>query len=677
MKQALEQAIVSQNIPEIETYLRQYETENPTDFDIYSYKISLSLLKEEHETAYLTAQEAVTLNPFDIEANYNLMVCARLTGHYAASYQALLMVQFLQANYSISLIDSDILKQQALELQTLAFDIPHLKDAISSIDYNHHFASQDPFKQCQDSLCGKLLQLRHNEFYYSGLADNQYDSYFHPSFIKDPVHAKCELFHVDKITDSYDVPKSLGKVLLPVCLNYDASQKEDNYILDLSRSSKIFYMETAIEKYSYLPVEDGATLQTGYPAIFGTPIPLEHKTLNGRKRLVLSIFIDSFNYYLVKEMGLENLMPETYRYFQEGVICNQYYSGSEWTLPSIATYWTGKHSGHHMNLMENYRFDFMKDSKVLAEYFHDAGYVTAKIGGNDAVTPWQGYMRGIDRFIYQSTQAFRKKEVIMDTIQHLETFKNTCQYVWLDFVDLHHIAGSFMRSIQVQSTLSLAKRAVDNDIQTSVKQTYSPNRKDIYIQELRELDFYLGILYNYLSKTYRNEEIIISLFSDHGTSFMVEDDKPFLSEQRLNVPLMIRGANITPHTCNELIESSDYTAILCKLAGIPYDFDGTDSNLPITFGGTAERDFAFSQSIFVGDPYRAALHGKNIHYYMEAEKPVSPCLRIDLSNKTSFLTDDEGNIIHDESLLEKCEAIVKNEICHLLIHPINEKRSNS
>ena len=94
--------------------------------------------------------------------------------------------------------------------------------------------------------------------------------------------------------------------------------------------------------------------------------------------------------------------------------------------------------------MEDYRFDFMKDSKVLSEYFHDAGYVTAKIGGNDAVTPWQGYIRGIDRFTYQySSQAYRTKEVISDVIQQIETFKDACQYIWFDFLDLHDIAGGF------------------------------------------------------------------------------------------------------------------------------------------------------------------------------------------------------------------------------------------
>lgn len=672
MKKILEQAILHEDLSQVELLLTDYEAKNPADFDIYSYKISHALLTKDYQQAFLLSQAAVQLNPFDIEANYNLMVCAELTAHYSDLFRSLLFIQFLQTNYNISVISDELLEQKMEQLRAIITEQPEIKTQLDRINRDFQLSISDPFKQYSSSLCGKLLQTFDDSTYYIGLANNQYDAYFQPAFISDPIHAKCELFRIDNICDNYSVPQELGNVLLPICLNYDSTKAESNYILDISKSTKDFYMENAKQKFSYLPIDCGANLRTGSPAVFGTPIPLEHKEKNGRKRLVLSIFIDSFNYYLIKEKGLEKLMPKTYKFFSEGVICNQYYAGSEWTLPSIATYWTGKHSGHHMNLMENYRYDFMKHTKVLAEYFHDIGYVTAKIGGNDATTPWQGYMRGIDRSLYQSTQTFRKKEVIADTIQHIETFKNTCQYIWLDLVDLHHIAGSFMRSIQVQSKLPLSDRVIDNDIVTSVKQTFSPNRKNIYIQELQELDFYLNILYDYLSQNYQDDEIIVSLFSDHGTAFMVENDKPFLSDQRVNVPLMIRGGNLPSQICEEVIESADYTAILCKLAGIPYDFSGTDANLPTTFGGTKERDFAFAQSVFVGDPYRAALHGKDIHYYMESQIPVSPSLRINLRNMKSYLTDNDGNLIQNDTLLKECEERVKKEISHLILYPIEE-----
>lgn len=669
MKQRLEQAILDKDKKRIESYIKEYEKERPTDFDIFSYKIALFLIKEDYQQAHYYAKCAVSINPFDIEANYNLMVCAEQRADYAGAYQAFLMVQFLQTQYHLNIMDDKTLAVWEERFQMLVTDEKnlHLKQEFRRIEKKHYDAVMDPFKMYNENLCGKILQIGNDEFYYVGLADNQYDSYFNPSFTADPIHAKCELFRIRDIASECDITKDMGKVLVPVCLNYDVAQKENNYIVDASRSAKTFYMEGGEKKYCYIPVEDGAALRTGYPAVFGTPIPLAHQDTSERKKVVLNIFIDSFNYYLIKEMGLGNLMPETERFFSKGTICDNYYAGSEWTLPSIATYWTGKHSAHHMNLMENYRFDFMKESKGLAEYFHDAGYVTAKIGGNDAITPSQGYIRGIDRFIYQSTQSYRKKEVIGDVLQQLETFKDACQFIWLDLVDLHHIAGGFMRSILVQSQVPLSKRAIDNDIKTSVKQTYSQNRREIYIQELREMDFYLGILYKYLEQTYADEDMIISLFSDHGTSFMVQNDKPFLSKQRVNVPFMIRGANVMPQTCDEIIESADYAAILCHLAGINYDYEKTDANLPVVFGGTTMRKYAFAHSIFLGDPYRAALHGKNIHYYMESKEPISPCMRINLDEKDSFLLDSDGKKINNPTLLKECESIVKNEISHLIL----------
>ena len=109
MKQKLEQAILQQDIPEIEACLTRYEACNPTDFDLFSYKISLALLKEDFQAAYDLAKTAITLNPFDVEANYNFMVCARSLGKYAVAYQSFLMIQFVQMRYRITVINDETL----------------------------------------------------------------------------------------------------------------------------------------------------------------------------------------------------------------------------------------------------------------------------------------------------------------------------------------------------------------------------------------------------------------------------------------------------------------------------------------------------------------------------------------------------------------------------------------
>lgn len=126
-------------------------------------------------------------------------------------------------------------------------------------------------------------------------------------------------------------------------------------------------------------------------------------------------------------------------------------------------------------------------------------------------------------------------------------------------------------------------------------------RTEIYFeQELREFDFHLGRLFKYIEDNYSDDEIVISLFSDHGAAFMIDNGEPFVSWQRMNVPMMIRGTGGIRGVCDEVVESADYAAMMCALAGIKYDYTGTDANLPKVLGGTREREYALSQSLLSG-----------------------------------------------------------------------------
>lgn len=330
-------------------------------------------------------------------------------------------------------------------------------------------------------------------------------------------------------------------------------------------------------------------------------------------------------------------------------------------------YWTGKRASRHMNLDNQYRWDFMGEQKNLAEYFKEAGYVTAKIGGNDAVTPTQGYIRGIDMFLYQQdAEGMTVKEAVADAIEHMETFQDTNQFIWMDIVDLHQIAGWFMPSINVQSKLPLETRFIDNRMISTVKQTRSRNREQIYIAQMQKIDLYLSLLYQYLTEHYQENEMVVTFFSDHGTAFLVDDDQPFISWQRTNIPLLIRAEGLKGEDCDEVIQTSDYPGILCKLAGIPYDYTGTDGNLPLCMGGNRERSYAFSECLFPGDPYSAGLHGKNFHVYYRTEKPVGKEFRIDVEGSRLWAVDDAGLDITDKIDEAEYRHIVEDAIAHLI-----------
>lgn len=666
MKKRIEEALTNRNIEEAMQLIKEYEVIHPKDFELLSYYISCYLLQDKIDEAFEVAKRAVKTNPFDIEANYNFAVCSELAGNTVDAYDYFVRTFFLQDKFKKTLIPVEELNERVNFLTTQIEKDSKLENERQIRDARFTYAIREPFKNFNHSLVGTVITDTDGQTYYIGRCDGWFEAYFDRTRNRDALTAKCELYPIEKCSDRMKV-NTMDKVLMPVALNWNIDEKEYNYIFDTGYSTEKAYIETAFLKYSYIPTEGGKTFVTNSPAMFGKPIPLEQKGSTGQKRLVLNIFLDSFNERIIKKYGLENIMPNTAKYFSKAMICDSYYSCSEYTLPSIATYWTGKHPSKHMNLENSYRWDFMSGEKNFTEYFKEAGYVTCKIGGNDSVTPAQDYIRGFDRFVYQiDSEGLTAKEIVNDAIEHIDTFKDTNQFVWLDIVDLHNVAGGFMRSLRVQSEVPLEDRIIDNEIHTTVQQSRSLNREKIYLKELKRIDLYLSILYDYMDKNYHDDELVVSFFSDHGTAFIVENDEPFASYQRTNIPLMIRAEGAPVGICHEIIETTDYAGIMCKLSGIEYDYSGKDANLPVALGGEQEREYALSQSLFLNFPYHVGIHGKNFHCYYQTDNNMEAGFKIDVKEHKIWAVDDEGNDISKQTDFDKYEKIITNEIAHLI-----------
>lgn len=670
MKQEIENALLANHAEEAWRAIQKYEKIRPRDFELFSYYVSYFLLVQDTASAWKYAKQAVNTNPFHIEANYNYAVCSELCKDLLGAYDYFVRTDHLQRKYELQVIDQAELDNR---IQSLREDILRGggQKELSYINARFQYMIKDPF-MCLGNVIGRLIADSNGQNYYVGRYNSWYEAYYRPQDNRNANYAKCEIFPVDVYGRSYHI-ETQEPLLIPVALNpnLDGSKTGDdsvmNYLKDGTGSDLEIYTDPAVCKYSYIPVRGKRDFETAYPAVFARPISLKQDRKNAKKRIVFNIFLDSLNEKVVKEYGMEKLMPYTHNFFAKGLRCRQYYSGSEYTLPSIATYWTGKRASRHMNVDNHYRWDFMGEQKNLAEYFKEAGYVTAKIGGNDAVTPTQGYIRGIDMFLYQQdAEGMTVKEAVADAIEHMETFQETNQFIWMDIVDLHQIAGWFMPSINVQSKLPLETRFIDNRMISTVKQTRSRNREQIYIAQMQKIDLYLSLLYQYLTEHYQENEMVVTFFSDHGTAFLVDDDQPFISWQRTNIPLLVRAEGLKGEDCDEVIQTSDYPGILCKLAGIPYDYAGTDGNLPLCMGGKRERSYAFSECLFPGDPYSAGLHGKNFHVYYRTEKPVGKEFRIDVEGSRLWAVDDAGLDITDTIDEEEYRHIVEDAIAHLI-----------
>lgn len=667
IKKLIEDAIQSGDAAAALENIKEYEKTCPEDFELFSYYVSYYLMTEDYGTALEIAERAVHTNPFDIESNYNLAVCSELMGKVSQAYDYYKRTKYLQWDYEKVILPGNELRERAENLRQAAMGDEFLMAEINKADIRYIYATSEPFRDPEYKVVGSFIVDESDEMYYVGRCDGWYESYLKHELNRDIFRAKCEMFLMDKVGTDYVVDAGNSEVLVPVAMNYIVKEETGNTITDTSCMGDTNYWDSACCKYIFIPVKGRSKLHCGQPALFAKPLPLRQPRDREHKRLVLNIFIDSFSWKIAEQYGLETLMPHTYEYFSKGMICSNYYSCAEYTHPSIASYWTGRYPSHHMNLDEHYRWDFMQGLKVFPSYFKDKGYVTAKIGGNDSITPTQGYIRGIDRCIYQKNQqGLTVKEVVSDAIEHIETFRETNQFLWLDLSDLHQVGGRFLRSLVTQAGCPLDTRVVDNNGGNTVKQDRSFNQEKIYIQELKKVDLYLSLLYHYISENYEDEEIVVSLFSDHGTAFLVDNDQPFISHQRCKVPLLLRGSGVKTGVCEEIISAVDYAGILCKLSGIEYDYEGTDAQLPMVFGGNREREYALAQSIFLGDPYQAAFHGKDFHCYLSTDKPVQECFRIDIEGGKVCCMDDRGKDILNEMDINKYISEFRDLVKHLI-----------
>lgn len=614
------------------------------------------------------AGEAVKRNRLNLHANYYLAEACAKTGEWLNAYTYYSRLFYLQEYTKKQIVAENDL------MEAIDYCMDHAIAYSSGMDENERKDYLEKLRQVNsadnDLLNNIFLSSEEldnffgehtfeGERCYIGRYADMDGSYRNPGRNNNGFTTAIEMLKVDKRTSEVDI--DAVPCLLPVIVNENGSQ---NNITLVDDENVFSFTEAISNSFKYYRLDKPIKIKSEKEMICAKPICLKHNSEN--KRLVVNLFLDSFNWKVVKK-DIKELMPNTYKFFSKGVICNHFYSGSEFTYPSIATYWSSLRTEKHHMIDPGIHFPISKDTKLFSELFNEKGYLTAKIGGNYAVVPNYGYARGIDRFLYQNfMQKYKVGTVINETIEHIEAFKETDQFLWVDLPDLHDVAGYWDMPLSVQTKTSVKTNVVDNIGGSSLYQTYSPNRHEVYKQQLIHMDMYMQPLYEYIEKNFSYDEVIVALFSDHGNGFNVSSEQPFLSDQRMNVPLMIYGSTENNGICEEIIESVDYAHIICKLAGIKDEWNDNDGSLPSYFGGK-EKEYAISQSLFPNRNYEAAIFGRDYKFYLKSKYLVGRDGRVSLEDCSCTTVDTEDNPVDNASLCEKCITIVKDVLGDYLI----------
>ena len=219
-------------------------------------------------------------------------------------------------------------------------------------------------------------------------------------------------------------------------------------------------------------------------------------------------------------------------------------------------------------------------------------------------------------------------EVIHSFFEHMRTFKDRDNFIWLTMMDVHHIIN-LIPDISSQKDLSFSAHCTtpwhdDSNTTKSVFVNTSKDNEEIYASEIKRIDYYLKFIYDYIENNYKDDEFLVSLVSDHGAAFQDEEaNKNPLSIERTKVPWMIRGGNIPHQKCYQLTENTDFFSSILNCSGIENNNNDLDSFCPSILGGKVDRDFVVSQSIYPNQTYKAILRDKYFEYEFESEKPVS------------------------------------------------------
>ena len=651
----------------------QYESQHPMDMDILSYYVSYYMLRGELDKALHYARLGVRRYPTSGDMYYNLAYVHELQKDWLEAFKNYFKAQHIYGYCGDEKKDSLRLEEK-LSCMWNQYDNEvkeiHDEDRLMEISerierhmdlLDNRFGLSDAMYRNQDiQAIGKYLWLNEDERRYialygtmpsSYLAENQWNM----------MHQKAELLQARK-GNTYTVDGEAKEYLLPV-----ASENHNTVHVFTQEGKEYPVIQREYRHFNYYRVKSGTQVCSSDTAYYGEPVPLGHDPK--RKKLVLNIFVDGLSQMILNGDDFEKIMPNTYAFFKKGVICTEAHSAAEWTYPSIANYVTGLDTVHHMMFHNQLAGYLPKDVPTLAEYFKRMGYYTAKLDGGWRGTAVYGHTRGYDRYVYQNlVMGFKTEVTVGEILAHLESFRDTDQFVWMCMGDLHDIADGYDFPVGVQGELELASRTMEEVGETSVKQAASEKKQSTYIRLAHYIDTLLQTIYAYIETHYGDDEILVGLFADHGQGYLVSGDAPsFMSRGRTNVAFMFRGG-ISAQVTDELISSSDYISIMCKLAGIEMDEVETQSHLPVCFGGTEERRYVLSESLHPKDPYYATYYTRDYTVYFQNNAPAGEDGRFVLKDYTLCIEDKEGNPVEDQVLYDTYLALVLEHIAPLLIY---------
>ena len=395
-------------------------------------------------------------------------------------------------------------------------------------------------------------------------------------------------------------------LLLPV------AAKEEQQTLFFQEENAERSMVLGRGEFNFYRIEKPVTIRANQPFLMGEPIVLGHGA--HRRKLVLNILADGFCW---QEMQRENyaLVPNLMRFFEKGVIFDQSFSAAEYTYAGLTCIETGLYHCHTQITEPGQPFALDPSYVTISEQMKGLGYYCVNIQG-DGEGIYNGATRGYDRLIVNH-MVEHAADGVERCIQHLRAFDECDNFLMMHFAETHPYNSDVSTPACASTHLPLADVLQEQDMGASVFLKPNPLSHYVNHREVESADRLLGYLFDYIEQHYEEDEYIVLLYSDHGSSVYARSSY-LLSEEQTGSALMARGAGVPVlGRVDELTSSVDIYKILGKLVGYPIDADYLDGNLPEAFSGQ-RRAYTVSNSAYPGQTYKLCVRTERHAFHFES-----------------------------------------------------------
>jgi len=271
-------------------------------------------------------------------------------------------------------------------------------------------------------------------------------------------------------------------------------------------------------------------------------------------------------------------------------------ASSPWTVPTHASYFTGKHSYEHG--ARTYLSDDKKRTMVnsletsfmtLTEFLKSRGYTTAAYVANVGfLHPKYGINQGFDTYFYQWIHADKLNDEIF---KWMDESSQQPFFLFINYIDTHYPLNLTSRPGLVEEPVVDDKGRLVTDLVQKVmmsRETVPEILVDrVFVQydtAIANVDLNCGKLLQYIADKQLLENSLVLVTSDHGEYFgehrYVGHPKD-VYEEALWVPLMIKPPSEKSGRISDLTVSSvDIPHIICSHVAPEMSFNTIFTNKP-------------------------------------------------------------------------------------------------